>query len=82
MSYIIVRGCWCHIIVLNVCAPTESKINDAKDSLYKELQRVFDKFPKYHIKILLGDVSAKAGRDDIFKLTFGNESLHEISNDN
>jgi hypothetical protein len=52
-----------------------------KDSLYKELERVFNKFPKYHMKILLGDFSAKVGREDIFILTIGNESLHEISNE-
>jgi hypothetical protein len=34
------------------------------------------------MKILLGDFSAKRGKDDIFKPTVGNESLHEISNDN
>jgi hypothetical protein len=50
--------------------------------MYEELERVFDKFPKYHIKILLGDFSAKVGRQDIFKLAIGNESLHKISNDN
>jgi hypothetical protein len=82
MSYIILRGCWYHIIVLNVHAPTEDKTDDVKDSFYMELERVFDIFPKYHMKILLGDFSAKVGRKDIFKLTIGNETLHEISNDN
>jgi endonuclease/exonuclease/phosphatase family metal-dependent hydrolase len=43
---------------------------------------VFDKFPKYHMKILLGDFNAKVGREYIFKPTIGNESLHEITNDN
>jgi hypothetical protein len=43
---------------------------------------VFDKFPKYHTKVLLGDLNAKVGREDIFKPTIGNESLKEISNDN
>jgi hypothetical protein len=62
-------------------APTEDKTDDVKDSFYKELERVFDKFPKYHMKIML-DFNAKVGREDIFKLTIGNESLHEISNDN
>jgi hypothetical protein len=81
MSYIILTGCWCHIIVLNVHAPTEDKTGDVKDSFYKELERVFDKFPKYHMKILL-DFNAKVGREDIFKPTIGNESLHEITNDN
>jgi endonuclease/exonuclease/phosphatase family metal-dependent hydrolase len=34
------------------------------------------------MKMLLGDFNAKVGREDIFKLTFRNESLHEICNDN
>jgi hypothetical protein len=47
----------------------------------EELECVFDKFPKYHMKILLGDFNAKVGREDIFKPTIGNKCLHEISND-
>jgi hypothetical protein len=50
-----------------------------KDSIYEELERVFDRFPKYHMQILLRDFSAKVGREDIFKYTVGNETLHEIS---
>jgi endonuclease/exonuclease/phosphatase family metal-dependent hydrolase len=80
MSYIILRGYWCDIIVLNV--PTEEKIDDVNVSFYEELERVFDKFPKYHMKVLLGDFNAKVGREDIFKPTIGDERLHEISNDN
>jgi hypothetical protein len=34
------------------------------------------------MKIRLGDFSANVGREDIFKPTIGNESLHETSNDN
>jgi hypothetical protein len=34
------------------------------------------------MKILLGDLNAKVGREVIFKPTIGNESLHEISNEN
>jgi hypothetical protein len=63
-------------------APTKDKIDDVKDSFYKELERPFDSFPKYHTKILLGDFNAKVGKEDIFKPTIGNESLHQISNDN
>jgi hypothetical protein len=69
MSYIILRGRWCHIIVPNVHVSTEDKTGEEKDSFYKELERVFDKFPKCHTKILLGAFNAKVGREDIFKLT-------------
>jgi exonuclease III len=61
---------------------SKDKIDDVKNSFYDELERVFDKFPKYHMKILLGDFNAKIGKEDILKPTIGNESLHEISNDN
>jgi exonuclease III len=82
MSYIIIRCRWCHVIALNVHAPTEDKTDDVKDSFCEELERAFDKFPKYHTKILLGDFNAKVGREDIFKPTIRNESLHNISNNN
>jgi hypothetical protein len=64
MLYIILRGRWYHIILLNVHAPTEDKTDDVKDRFYEELERVFDTFPKYHMKILLGDFNAKVGRED------------------
>jgi hypothetical protein len=82
MSYIIPRGHRCHNIVLNVHAPTEDKIDDVKDGFYEEMKHVFDKFPKHYVKILLGDFNANVAREDIFKPTIGNESLHEIINDN
>jgi len=34
------------------------------------------------MKILLGDFNAKVGRENIFKPTIGQESLHQDSNDN
>jgi hypothetical protein len=60
VSYIILRGRWCHIIVLNV-----HELHDLKD----KLECVFDKFPKYRMKILIGDFNAKVGREDTFKTT-------------
>jgi hypothetical protein len=82
MSYIILRSHWCHIIVLIVHVPTKDKIDDVEDSFFEELECVFNKFPKYHKKILLGDFNAKVCREDIVKLSIGNETLHEIGNDN
>ena len=80
MSYIILRGRWCSIIVLNVHTPSEEKSDDSKESFYKELEQVFYHFPKNHMKILL-DFNAKVGRENILKLTIGNDSLHQDSDD-
>ena len=71
---------WCNIIVVNVHAPSEEKSDDVKVSFYEELDQVFDHFPKYHMKMLLGDVNAKVGRENIFKPTIVQESLHQGSN--
>ena len=74
LSYIVLRGRWSNIIPVNVHAPSEEKS--------EELEQVFDHFPMYHMKILLGDFNAKVGRENVLKPTIGNESLHQHSSDN
>jgi hypothetical protein len=59
-----------------VDATSEGKSDDSKENFYEELEQDFDHFPKYHMKILLGDFSAKVCRENITKPTIGN------SNDN
>jgi hypothetical protein len=63
-------------------ALSDEKSDDSIDTFYEELDHVIDHFPKYHIKIMLGDYNAKLGGQDIFKPTFVNDSLHQNSNDN
>ena len=46
MSYIVLSGQWCNIIVLNWHETSEEKSDDSKDSFYKELEQVFYHFPK------------------------------------
>ena len=41
MSYIVLKGRWCNIIVLHVHAPSEEKSGDSKGSFYEELEQVF-----------------------------------------
>jgi len=63
-----------------VHVPSEEKNDDSEDSFIRA--GFFYHFPKYHIKILLGDFNVKVGRVNIFKLTIGNDSLPQDSNDN
>jgi len=65
----VLRGRWRNIIVVNVHAPSEEKSDESKNSFYEELEQAFDHFPKYHMKMLLGDFTAKVGRENIFKPT-------------
>jgi len=65
LSYRVLRGRWRNIILVNVHAPSE----ESKDKFYEELEQVFDHFPEYHTKILLGDFNAKVG------ILFANQQL-------
>ena len=80
MARVILRGRWC--IVLNVHATIQEKSDDLNEGFYEELEQVFGHFSKYHVKMLLGDFNAKVRRENIFKPTIGNGSLHQDSNNN
>ena len=82
VSCIVLRRRWCNITVLNVHALSKEKSDDSRDKFYKELEQVFDHFPQYHMKIILGDCNAKVRREKIFKPTIGNDSLHKDGKDN
>ena len=73
MSHIVLRGHWRNIIILNEHAPTEEKTVDSKYS-----------FIRNYISFSISSLSAisKLRREDIFKPTVGNVSLHRDSNDN
>ena len=43
---------------------------------------MFCHLPKQHTKMLLGDLNAAVGTENIFKPTIGQESLYQDSNDN
>jgi len=65
-----------------VDVPSEEKSENSKNSFCEELEKVFDRFSKYYMRILLRDFSAKVRSENIFKPTIGNESLHQDNNDN
>ena len=46
MSYVVLRGHRCNIVILNVHAPSEEKSDDSEDSFYEELDHILDHFPK------------------------------------
>jgi len=60
MSYIFLRGRWCNIF-LNVHAPIKTKSDDSKTVFMRIKSSFFYHFPKYHMKILLGEFNAKVG---------------------
>jgi len=53
-----------------------------KTIFYEDLEQVCYHFPKFCMKILIEDFNVKVERENIFKPTIGNESLHQDDNDN
>jgi hypothetical protein len=51
-----------------------------KDSFYEELDCVFNKFPKNHMKILVGHLSAKLGRKDFLNQQLGTKVYTKLLN--
>ena len=58
-------------LFLNVRTPSEEKSDNSKPSFYEELEQVFYHFPKYHMKILVGNFNEKLGIENIFRPTLG-----------
>ena len=59
---IVLRVCWCYIIVLSAHTPNEEKSDDSNESFYEKLEEVFYNFPKYHMESGLGDLHETLGR--------------------
>ncbi|XP_022161478.1 uncharacterized protein LOC111027411 [Myzus persicae] len=70
------------MIIICAYAPTKSGNKEVKDAFYEELEQVYDTIPSHCIKVLLGDMNAQVGKENTYKTTIGEHSLHDQSNDN
>ena len=67
---------------INVHSPTNKKTEEIKEEFYNLLEQNMNQIAGSDIKIILGDFNAKVGKESIYKPTFGNESLHNETNNN
>ncbi|XP_062566445.1 uncharacterized protein LOC134228767 [Saccostrea cucullata] len=51
--------------IIQVYAPTNEAENDIKEEFYEALQAEFQKAPKQELTIIMGDLNAKAGSDNV-----------------
>jgi len=82
VSYIVLRGRWCDVIVLKARSLIKDKNHHSKSGFCEESEQEFIHFPQCHMQTMFGDLSARFLREGILKLVIGNESLHEDSKDN
>jgi hypothetical protein len=48
----------------------------------KLLQKTYEECPSYDVKILIGDMNAQIGKEEVYCPIIGKHSLHENTNDN
>lgn len=77
-----VRGKFTNISLINVHGPTEESSDEEKETYYEQVERALNACPRYDVKIILGDLNAKIGREPVFRHYAGTHSLHENTNDN
>jgi exonuclease III len=62
-------------------APTEEKSEREKGQCYERLERTYKQCPSYDIKIILGDMNAKAEKEIWMGIDAGARGLHDESDD-
>jgi len=72
-----------HMVFIDVHAPTEDKDEEEKEDFYERLEEIFD-ITLGDIKVVLGNLNAKIGKERIYRKVTGVHRLHvhEHSNDN
>jgi hypothetical protein len=76
------KGKILNMTLIIVHAPTEEKEDKIKDEFYAQLTGICVHQPGHDIKIILGDLNAKIGREEFYQSIAGKESLHQFCNNN
>jgi endonuclease/exonuclease/phosphatase family metal-dependent hydrolase len=68
--------------IINIHATTKVSTEEEKESYHALLQKTYEDSPSYDVKIVIGDMNAQVGKEEIYCPTIGKQCLHENTNDN
>ncbi|PNF14265.1 hypothetical protein B7P43_G07086 [Cryptotermes secundus] len=77
-----IRTKFFNMTLMNVHAPTEEKEEEVKDYFYQQMEETHDSVPSNGMKVILGDLNAKIGKEKEHRGVIGTESLHDTTNHN
>jgi len=77
-----IKGRFFNYSIINVHCPHEGRPDDGKDAFYEQLEKEYDSCPCRDVKIVIGDMNAQVGREDLYRPVIGPNSLHAVTNDN
>jgi len=76
------KGKFRNITVISAHAPMNEKDDQEKESLYENLEDVYNRIPRYDMVIIIGDFNAKIGKQDYQQQVVGPYTIHDTSNEN
>lgn len=76
------QGKFNNFTIILVHILTEEKDELIKNSFHYKLNQIYQKILAHDTKIIVGDFTAKIGREKVIKQIIGKWSLHEVSNEN
>ncbi|PNF17173.1 hypothetical protein B7P43_G09059 [Cryptotermes secundus] len=62
-----IKGKFFNYSLICMHAPTEDKSDEEKDSFYDELDEIYGECTKRDCKIIIGDINAKVGNEDVYR---------------
>nr|CAH7756411.1 unnamed protein product [Callosobruchus chinensis] len=65
MCWIRLRGKHRKLSILNIHAPSKNKDIEEKIKFYEQVQNILEKFPRYDVKLVVGDMNARVGKEEI-----------------
>ena len=74
-----IKGRFFNYCIINVHCPHEERPDDEKEAFYAELEKVYDGCSRRDVKIVIGDMNAQVGREEMFRPVIGPDSLHQAS---
>ncbi|XP_072403142.1 uncharacterized protein [Diabrotica undecimpunctata] len=77
-----IRTHFFNLTMINIYCPTDEQEQHTKESFYQQLEIVYDNAPKNDIKVIMGDMNAKIGKEPQFYGTTGKHSLHNETSEN
>lgn len=77
-----IKGRFFNYSIINVHCPHEMRPHDEKEAFYAQLEREYDSCPRRDVKLVIGDMNAQIGREEMLRPVIGPNSLHTDTNDN
>ncbi|GFG30853.1 hypothetical protein Cfor_10268 [Coptotermes formosanus] len=71
-----------YVSLINAYAHTEDKDSEHKEKFYQILEKLNHHMPSNDIKIIIGDLNAQTGQEEVFLEIIGKHSMHKEINDN